>query len=180
MAPGISVAAIRTGVSTLPCRFRGRPRSHSSPPLRCGAVGSRPAAAAASSRPGHERRARRGACRSVRLRSLLMPCSMPWTTNPGLVFHRVRLARRRARYRWSSSYVASSMPSWLSATTPGITHRGFSSSRRPADDSPIEPVDGRAIRAAACTRTPPCTLSCSPRWATRRGPNRPMLCGRTS
>ncbi len=83
----------------------------------------------------------------------------------------VRLAHRRAPSRSSSSFVERSMPSWPSATTNGITRRGFSLSKRPAAASPIQPADERAIRAAVCTRTPPCTASCSLRWTTRRVPD---------
>ena len=71
------------------------------------------------------RRARRGASRSVPRRRSLMPCSMLWTTSPELVSRRVGLVHPRAPYRWSSSFVARSMPSWQSATTHGITRRGF-------------------------------------------------------
>jgi hypothetical protein len=34
----------------------------------------------------------------------------------------------------------------------------------------------RAIKAVACTPTPTCTASCSPRFTTRRAPDR-RLCG---
>ena len=172
MAPGSSVGVIRTGESTLLWTFKGPRRSRSSPLLRCGAVGGRPGVTVPSSRPGHARRARRGASRSVRRRRSLMPPSMLWTTSPDLVSPRVRLAHRRALYRWSSSFVARSMPSWPSATINGITRRGFSLSRKPAAASPIEPVDVRAIRAVACTRTPSCTVSYSLHCTTRRVPDR--------
>ena len=97
---------------------------------------------------------------------------MPWTTSPEPVSRRVRLAHQRAPYRWSSSFVARSMPFWPSATTNGITRPGFSLSRKQAADSPIEPVDVRAIRAAGCTRTLSCTVSYSLHCATRRVPDR--------
>ena len=112
-------------------------------------------------------RAARGASRSVRRRRSLMRCSMLWTTSPGLVCHRVRLAHRPAPCRSSSSFVARSTASWPSASTSGITRRGSSWSRKQAAASPIEAVGMRAIGAAACTRTPPCTVSCSLRWPTR-------------
>jgi fructose-1,6-bisphosphatase/inositol monophosphatase family enzyme len=79
---------------------------------------------------------------------------------------RGRLAHRRARCRSSDSFVAKSMPSWLSAAISGITRRGFSLSRKPAAASPIEPVDVRAIGGAACARTPACTVSYSLRCTT--------------
>ncbi len=170
MAPGSSVGVIRTGESTLLWMFKGPRRSRWLPLLRSGAVGGRPGVAVPSSRPGHARRARRGASRSVRRRRSLMPCSMLWTTSRELVSHRARLAHRRAPCRWSSSFVARSMRSWPRAITSGITRRGFSSSRKPAADSPTEPVDVRAIRAAACIRTPYCTVSCSLRCTTRYVP----------
>ncbi len=172
MAPGSSVGVIQTGESTLLWRCRGLRRSRWSPLRRCGAVGGRPVVAELSSRPGRGRRARRGASGSVGRRRWLMPCSMLWTTSPGLVSHRVGVAHRRARSRWSSLFVARLMPSWRSATTRGITHRGFCLLRKPAAASPIEWVDVRVIRAAACTRTPSCTVSYSLRCTTRRVPDR--------
>ena len=121
--------------------------------LRYGAVGGRPEVAVPSSRPGLARSAIRDAWRLVRRRRSLTPCSMHWTTIPELVFRRVRLAHRRALYRWSSSFAGRSMPFWPSATTSGITRRGFFLSRKQAADSPIEPVDVRAIRGADFTQT---------------------------
>ncbi len=43
---------------------------------------------------------------------------------------------------------------------------------KPAAASPTEPVDARAIRAAACTRTPFCTVSYLPHCITRRSSDR--------
>src|SRR6478735_4618657 len=80
-------------------------------------------------------------------------------------------ARREAHCRWSSWSVARSTPSWPSAATSGITRRGSCSSRKPAAGSPTAPVDTRAIRVAAFTPTPTCTLSYSLRWITRRDPD---------
>jgi hypothetical protein len=79
--------------------------------------------------------------------------------------------------RSSSWFVAKSMPSWARATTSGITRHGFFSSRKRAAVSPIEPEDMRATKAVACTPMPTCTLSCSPRFTTRRAP---MVEARTS
>ena len=154
--------------NAVPSRFTGPRRSQSSPLPRCGVVGGRPGAAGPSSRHGRARTAGRGASRSVRHRRSLMPCSMLWTTSRERVSHQLRLAHRRAPYRSSSSFVARSMPSWSSATTSGITRHGFSSSRKPAAVSPIEPEDARAIEVAACTRTPACTVSYSLRFTTQR------------
>ena len=167
-----SVGVTRTGEFTLRWRLPGALRSRSSPLLRCDAAGGRPEAAVLSSRPGHARRPNRSASKSAPLRCWLMLGSMLWTTRPEPVSHRVRPAHPQAPSRSSSLFVAKSMPSWSSAATSGITRHGFFSSRKRAAVSPIEPEDMRAIKAVACTPTPTCTVSCSPRFNTRRAPDR--------
>lgn len=167
-----SVGVTRTGEFTLRWRLPGALRSRSSPLLRCDAAGGRPEAAVLSSRPGHARRPNRSALKSAPLRCWLMLGSMLWTMRPEPVSHRARPAHRQAPSRSSSLFVAKSMPSWSSATTSGITRHGFFSSRKRAAVSPIEPEDMRAIKAVACTPTPTCTVTCSPRFNTRRAPDR--------
>ncbi len=176
MAPRSSSRVIRTGESTLHWTFEGPPRSRSSPLPRCDVVGGRPEVAVPSSRHGHARTAGRGASRSVRHRSSLMPCSMPWTTSPELVSHRVRLAHRRAPSRSSSSCVARSMPSWPSAATSGITRHGFSSSRKPAAVSPIAPEDA-SDRGGGLYSNAACTVSCSLRFTTHASLTAPGTAG---
>jgi len=167
-----SLGVTRTGGFTLRWRLPGALRSRSSPLLRCDAAGGRPEAAVLSSRPGHARRPNRSASKSAPFRCWLMLGSMLWTTRPEPVSHRVRPAHPQAPSRSSSLFVAKSMPSWRSAATSGITRHGFFSSRKRAAVSPIEPEDMRAIKAVACTPTPTCTVSCSPRFNTRRAPDR--------
>ncbi len=166
------VGVTRTGEFTLRWRLPGALRSRSSPLLRCDAAGGRPEAAVLSSHPGHARRPNRSASKSAALRCWLMLGSMLWTTRPEPVSHRVWPAHRQARCRSSSLFVAKSMPSWSSGTTFGITRHGSFSSRKRAAVSPIEPEDMRAIKAVACTPTPTCTVSCSPRFTTRRAAER--------
>jgi hypothetical protein len=167
-----SVGVTRTGEFTLRWKLPGALRSRSSPLLRCDAAGGRPEAAVLSSRPGHARRPNRSASKSAPLRCWLMLGSMLWTTRPEPVSHRVWPAHPQAPSRSSSLFVAKSMRSWPSAATFGITRHGFFSSRKRAAVSPIEPEDMRAIKAVACTPTPTCTVSCSPRSSIRRAPDR--------
>lgn len=163
-----SAGVTRTGGFTSRWRLPGALRSRSSPLLRCDAAGGRPEAAVLSSRPGPARGPNRSAFTSAPLRRWVMLGSMLWTTRPERASHRVEPAHRQAPSRSSSLFVAKSMPSWSSATTSGTTRRGFFSSRKRAAVSPIGPEDMRAIKAAACTPTPTCTVSCSPRFNTRR------------
>ena len=107
---------------------------------------------------------RRGASRSVRRRRSLTPCSVLWTTSPRARLRRVRLGRRRAplplvgpRSRRDRCLLGRALPQ-MGSRAVGSPGRG---SRWPIHRS--EPVDVRAIRAAACTRTPSCTVSYSPR-----------------
>jgi len=167
-----SVGVTRIGEFRLRWRLPGALRSRSSPLLRCDAAGGRPEAAVLSSRPGHARRPNRSTSKSAPRRCSLTLGSLLWTTRPEPVSHRGRPPHRQAPCRSSSLYAAKSTPSWSSATTSGITRRGFFSSRRRAAVSLIEPEDMRVIKAVACTPTPTCTVSCSPRFTTRRAPDR--------
>ena len=172
-APPTAASTLQIGsMCTLRWRLPGALRSRSSPLLRCDAAGGRPEAAVRSSRPGHARRLNRSASKSAPLRCWLMLALDALDDESRARLPPSGSVHPQPPSRSSSSFVAKSMPSWSSAATSGITRRGFFSSRKRAAVSPIEPEDMREIKAVACTPTPTCTVSCSPRFNTRRAPDR--------